>query len=122
LKTWWKQCQQISVVYITFEKHTFQRCLYQYKGERMKAILNSRFSTYLYTLNLTIQYVIVARITAVMIFFKDIILVTNRDAFYQTKTYTISSTGGSFRQSTLQGAGSCSGIGIMGMMPKGINY
>jgi hypothetical protein len=46
----------------------------------------------------TIQYIIVARITAVMIFLKDNILVTDRDRFYQMKTYTISSTGGSFRQ------------------------
>jgi hypothetical protein len=76
----------------------------------------------------TIQYISVARITAVMTSLTDNILVTNQEAIYLTKTYTISSTGGSFRQSTLQGAGSrplaCSAIGtcIMGMMPKCINY
>jgi hypothetical protein len=38
--------------------------------------------------------------------FKDNILVADGDAFYQMKTYTLSSTWGSFRQSTAPRAGS----------------
>jgi hypothetical protein len=66
----------------------------------MKAILNLRCPLSVQHLFIhskpTIQCIIIARITAVMIFLKDNILVTDRDTFYQTKTYTISSTGGHF--------------------------
>jgi hypothetical protein len=40
-----------------------------------------------------------------IIFLKDNILVTDRDAFYQMKTYTLSSIWGSSRQHTAQRAG-----------------
>jgi hypothetical protein len=128
LETFWKQCQQISVVYIKFEKHTFRRCLYQYKGwkpfwirdkhppphthtlssvpiytlytnnsihHRSKNhILNSRYPHSVQCLFIhskpTIQYITVARITAAMIFLKDNILVTERDAFSSSEGHFVS--------------------------------
>jgi hypothetical protein len=99
LETVWKQCQQISLVYITFDKHTYRRCLYQYKGWKPFWIWDDLPPAVQYLFihsKPTIQYIIVARITAAMIFLKDNILVTDRDVFYHTKTYKISSTGGHF--------------------------
>jgi hypothetical protein len=117
LETCWKQCQQISVVYLTFEKQNFRWSYINTRDEsheirpsvqHLHVFIHSRPS---------IQYLIVGWITAVMIFLTDNILVTDRDAFYQMKTYTISSTWGSSRQHTATRTGrrlyTCSAIGIL---------
>jgi hypothetical protein len=68
----------------------------------MEAILNLRYHHSVQHLIIhsepTIQYIIVAGNTAVMIILKDNIFVTDRSAFYRTKAYTIYST-------TVQGEG-----------------
>jgi hypothetical protein len=70
--------------------------------QEMKAILNLRYPRSVQHLSIhskpSIQYIVVAWITAMMIFLKDDILVTDQDTFYQMKTYTISLTWGSSRQ------------------------
>jgi hypothetical protein len=86
LENFWKQCWQISIVYITFEKDALRG---SYINTRDESHLRDTWHSIQY-LSIhskpTIQYIIVARIAAVIIFFKDHILVTDRDVFYQTKT------------------------------------
>jgi hypothetical protein len=96
LEIFWKEHQYISVVYITFEKHTFRQLLHHCKGLKPFWIRDTTQTVqHIFSPSKpTIQYIIVVRITTVMVFLKDSILATDRDAFYQTKTYTISSNGG----------------------------
>jgi hypothetical protein len=110
LETFWKQCRQISVVYITFEKHTLG-------GSYINTRDESHFE---FEIPHSVQHLFThpkpkflfhnsdntSRFIAAMFFLSEHALAAGRDAFIQRKLARSLPSTWHFRHLTVQGAGS----------------